>query len=258
MVTYWERKGNRPNRLSVEAPAVNDVPPSGAPQRGDMTRQMEDFAVARRKMVDSQLRTENVTDHEVLAAMGAVPREVFVPSGQKPLAYLDRDIALNDSRARSMMRPAPLARLLQLAEVVPADRAMVVGAGTGYAAAVLARLARSVVALESDPALAAQASRNLVGPSGENVEVAIGPLEAGYPQRGPYDLILLDGAIETQPDVLLDQLTENGRLVAVVGYGRTGIATLFARSDDDVGRRPAFDAGIPPLPGFRKPEVFVF
>lgn len=219
---------------------------------------MEDFAVARRKMVDSQLRTENVTDNEVLAAMGAVPREIFVPPHQRPLAYVDTDIALKGSPPRYLMRAAPLARLVQLAEVVAGDRVLAIGSGSGYSAAVLARLAQSVVALESDPALAAQAARNFADLGIENVEVAIGPLEAGYASGGPYDLILIDGAVETLPEPLFDQLTENGRLVAIVGYGRTGTATLYARSDRQMGSRPAFDAGVPPLPGFRKPEVFVF
>jgi protein-L-isoaspartate(D-aspartate) O-methyltransferase len=219
---------------------------------------MEDFAAARRKMVDSQLRTENVTDNEVLEAMGDVPRELFVPAAQRPLAYIDSDIALKDSPPRYLMRAAPLARMLQLAEVVQTDRALVIGVGTGYAAAVLAGLAASVVALESDTSLAEQAKRNLADLGIRNVEVTVGSLEAGYAAGAPYDLILVDGAVETLPEALFDQIGEGGRLVAVIGYGRTGTATLFTRSDRQVGRRAAFDAGIPPLPGFRKPEVFVF
>jgi protein-L-isoaspartate(D-aspartate) O-methyltransferase len=223
---------------------------------------MEDFADARRKMVDSQLRTENVTDHAVLDAMGAVPREAFVPPHLRPLAYLDRDIALKESAGASpqrfLMRAAPLARLLQLADLAPADRALVIGSGTGYSAAVLDRLVGSVVALESDPALSAQASRNLAELGIANIDVVVGPLDTGYPSAGPYNLILLDGAVEMLPAALFDQLEEAGRLVAIVGYGRTGAATLFTRNDDRMGSRPAFDASVPPLPGFRKPEVFVF
>ena len=156
------------------------------------------------------------------------------------------------------MRAAPLARMLQLAEIVKTDRALVIGVGTGYSAAVVAGLAGSIVALESDPALAEQAKRNLADLAVQTVEIAVGPLEAGYPALAPYDLILLDGAVEVLPDSLMDQLTEGGRLVAVIGYGRTGTATLYTRSDKQIGRRPAFDAGVPPLPGFHKPEVFVF
>jgi protein-L-isoaspartate(D-aspartate) O-methyltransferase len=223
---------------------------------------MEDFADARRKMVDSQLRTESVTDHAVLAAMGAVPREKFVPAHLRPLAYLDRDLPLKEAGRgappRYLMQAAPLARLIQLADIAPRDRVLVVGCGSGYSAAVLARLAASVVALESDPALQAEASRTISDLGIDNVSVVVGPLDGGYPSGGPYDAIVLDGAIETLPEALFDQLTEGGRMVAAVGYGRTGAATLFTKSDHQIGRRPAFDASVPPLPGFRKPEVFVF
>jgi protein-L-isoaspartate(D-aspartate) O-methyltransferase len=253
-------KGNPPIRLSENAVTANDDPlAKGARPRRET---MEDFADARKKMVDSQLRTENVTDHAVLAAMGAVPREAFVPPNLRSLAYLDRGILLKDAAdgapARFLMPPAPLARLIQLADVGPADRVLVVGSGTGYAAAVLARLVDSVLALESDPALSAQAQRTLSELGLANVEPVVGPLEAGYPSGGPYDAILVDGAVEVLPPGLLDQLKDGGRLVAIVGYGRTGTATLFAFSGGKVGRLPAFDASVPPLPGFRKPEVFVF
>lgn len=219
---------------------------------------MDDFADARRKMVDSQVRTENVTDHDVLAAVGDVAREVFVPAHQRGLAYSDSDVLLKDAPPRYLMRAAPLARLVQLADVEPTDRALVVGTATGYSAAVLSRLAQSVVALESDPALAAQAIRNLADLRAANATVVVGPLEDGYTAGAPFDVILVDGAVETLPDGLAGQLADGGRLVAIVGYGRTGTATLYTRSEGDIGRRAAFDAGVPPLPGFRKPEVFVF
>jgi len=220
---------------------------------------MEDFAVARTKMVDSQLRTENVTDYDVLAAMGAVPRELFVPPDQRALAYLDKDIPIGGGTSRRyLMEAAPFARLLQLAEISKTDRVLDVGCGAGYSAAVLASLAGSVVAVESDPALAAQATRNLANLGIENASANVNALEEGHPSGGPYDVILLDGAVERIPDSLFDQLKEGGRLVAVVGYGRAAQATLFTRSDHEIGRRPAFNADVPPLPGFRKPEVFVF
>ena len=223
---------------------------------------MEDFADARRKMVDSQLRTEGVTDRDLLAAMGAVPRELFVAPGQRPLAYVDSDIpmreALDAATPRYLMRPAPFARMVQLAALTPDDRVLVVGCGTGYPAAVVARLAGSVVALESDPALAQNAARNFTDLQIGNIDLVVGPLDAGHAAGGPYDAIIVDGAVESLPDPLLEQIAEGGRLVAVVGYGRTGAATLYTRSDGQIGRRQAFDAVVPPLPGFRNPEVFVF
>jgi protein-L-isoaspartate(D-aspartate) O-methyltransferase len=217
---------------------------------------MSDFAAARTKMVDSQLRTENVTDYDILAAMSDIPRERFVPAGQGRLAYVDRDVPI--AAARYLMEPAPFARLLQIAEVGRSDIVLDVGCGTGYSAAVLARLADSVVALESDADLAGSASATLMDLGVANAAVVTGPLEEGYPSEGPFDVIVVEGAVEVVPDALLSQLKEGGRLVAVVGYGRAAAAKVFTRSAGEVGSRDAFDAAVMPLPGFRKPQAFVF
>ncbi len=223
---------------------------------------MDDYTTARTKMVDSQLRTQSVTDYNVLAAMGAVPREQFLPPASRALAYIDSDLLLApatpDAPARYMMEPAPLGRLAQLADIGEADVVLVVGCATGYSAAVLARLANSVVALEQDADLAARASETLTDLGVDNVAVVTGSLEAGYPSEAPYDVIFLDGAVEVVPATLFDQLKDGGRLVAVVGYGRSAAATLFNRSGSDIGSRVAFDADVQPLPGFRRPKAFVF
>jgi protein-L-isoaspartate(D-aspartate) O-methyltransferase len=219
---------------------------------------MIDFAEQRTKMVESQIRTEDVTDRSVIAAMASVAREKFVPERMAPLAYIDQDLAIAGMGmgGRFLMKPATLARLLQAAGIAPTDRVLDVGCGLGYAAAVLARLAAGVVALEEDAALAAGA-REQLGDVG-NVEVVEGRLEDGHKAGAPYDLILVEGAVEVVPEALLDQLGEGGRLVAVVGYGRSASATVFTKADGDVGDRPAFDADVPPLPGFRRPKGFVF
>lgn len=219
---------------------------------------MIDFAAQRTKMVESQIRTEDVTDRSVIAAMAAVAREKFVPERMAPLAYIDQDLAIAGMGmgGRFLMKPATLARLLQAAGVASTDRALDVGCGLGYAAAVLALLAASVVALEEDATLAAGAREQLG--SFANVKVAEGRLEEGHKAGAPYDLILVEGAVEVVPEALLDQLGEGGRLVAVVGYGRSASATVFTKADGDVGDRPAFDADVPPLPGFRRPKGFVF
>jgi protein-L-isoaspartate(D-aspartate) O-methyltransferase len=223
---------------------------------------MDDFAAARVKMVESQLRTEDVVDYDVLAAMSEVPREHFVPGRAKPLAYIDSDLmikdAVGDAPARYLMAPAPLARLLQAAEVNKSDIVLDVGCATGYSAAVLAHLADSVVALESDEELAATASETLVLLGIDNAAVVTGPLESGYPSEGPYDVIFIGGSVDIVPKPLLDQVKQGGRLVAVVGYGRSAPAMVYTRSDSEVAGSAAFDAGIRPLPGFRKPETFVF
>lgn len=219
---------------------------------------MTDFAAQRAKMIDSQVRTEDVTDRGVITAMGVVPREKFVPARLASLAYIDQDLAIAGmgSGARFLMKPATLARLLQAAGVAPSDRALDVGCGYGYAAAVLSHLAAEVVALEEDALLAGEAAKQLSGLP--NVTVASGELEQGHPAGAPYDLILVEGAVEVVPPALLGQLAEGGRLVAVVGYGRAASATVFTKTDGDIGDRPAFDADVPPLPGFRKPKAFVF
>jgi protein-L-isoaspartate(D-aspartate) O-methyltransferase len=223
---------------------------------------MEDFDAARLKMVDSQLRTEGVTDYAVLAAMGEIPRERFAPPRLRSLAYIDEDLQVKDAEgdvpARYLMEPAPLARLIQAAAIVPSDIVLDIGCATGYSTAVLARVADSVVALEADPELAMLASENLVDLGVANAAVVTGSLVAGYPSEGPYDVIFLGGAVEFVPDALFEQLKEGGRLLGVVGYGRAAQAILFTRTSGDIGSRPIFNAHLRPLPGFNQPKAFVF
>jgi protein-L-isoaspartate(D-aspartate) O-methyltransferase len=223
---------------------------------------MDDFATLRLKMVDSQLKTEGVMDPLVLAAFGAVPREQFVPARLKPIAYVDSDIPIKPADGagpgRYLMEPAPLARLVQAAAIDPGDTILVVGAGTGYSTAVLARLGRGVAAVESDSSLAAEAARTLAALGVANATIVTAPLDRGFAKGAPYDVILIDGAVELVPGALLAQLHDGGRLVAVVGAGRAAQGTVFTRTGDEIGSRPVFNAGIHPLPGFEKPAAFVF
>ncbi len=214
-----------------------------------------DFAAARRKMVASQVRTTEVTDPVVVETMGTVPRELFVPAAAQGFAYIDEDIAI--AKDRYMMEPAVLARLLQLADLQATDNVLVVGAGTGYAAAALAPLVRTVTALESDPALAEHARKALaqVAPS---VAVVTGDLKSGWPANSPYDVILVDGAVGAIPASLKPQLADGGRLVCIVREGPVGRATLVTRAGDSYGSRQEFDAMTPLLPGFEKQAKFVF
>jgi protein-L-isoaspartate(D-aspartate) O-methyltransferase len=214
-----------------------------------------DFAAARRKMVASQIRTSEVTDPVVVEAMAAVPREVFVPPANRDFAYIDEDLAIG--KGRYLMEPVVLARLLQLADLQPMDKALVIGAGTGYSAAVISRLVHSVVALESDRALADFAVQALAS-AGPRVSVVTGDLKGGWPQQSPYDVILVDGAVSELPNALKPQLADGGRLVCIVREGPVGRATLLTRSGDSYGSRQEFDAMTPLLSGFEKQPKFAF
>jgi protein-L-isoaspartate(D-aspartate) O-methyltransferase len=214
-----------------------------------------DFAVARRKMVASQIRTNEVTDPLVVAVMSEVPRERFVPPANRDFAYIDEDLAIG--KGRYLMEAVVLARLLQLADLQSTDHALVVGAGTGYSAAVMARMVRSVVALESDPAMAEEARKALADVA-PGVTVVVGDLKMGCPDKSPFDVIVVDGAVSAIPNSLKPQLADGGRLVCIVREGPVGRATLLTRAGDSYGSRQEFDAMTPILPGFEKLPKFVF
>jgi protein-L-isoaspartate(D-aspartate) O-methyltransferase len=219
-----------------------------------------DFAALRVKMVDGQLRTTDVTDKDVLDAMLSVPREAFVPESARDLAYIDEDLRVSSEGAlpRYLMEPSPFGRLVQLAAISTADRVLDVGCATGYSSAVLARLAASVVALESDPVLADHAAAALSAQGCENVTVAKGELAQGWAAAAPFDVILLGGAVDEIPASLFAQLKEDGRLVAVVGRGNAGAARLYVKHEGVVSSRLAFNAAIRPLPGFEREPAFEF
>ena len=219
---------------------------------------MTDFPQARRMMVEGQIRTNDVTDLDLLAAFDDVPREPFVPERLQPIAYLDRDVLVQETGARCLLKPLVLAKLIKAAEVGEGDRVLDVGCATGYSSAILAKLARLVVALEEDDALAAAAGRTLAAVGAGNVRVVTGKLTEGWPREAPYDVILLNGSIEVAPQALLDQLYDGGRLVAVVGRAPIGRGTVYRRTGTHVSAHPAFDAVAPLLPGFSKPPAFVF
>jgi protein-L-isoaspartate(D-aspartate) O-methyltransferase len=216
---------------------------------------MIDLTAARRMMVDGQVRTADVTDLRILAAMLEVPRERFVPAGKAELAYSDLDLPVGEGR-RCLLKPMVLGKLLQLVEIQETDCVLDVGCATGYSSALLARLASSVVALEEDAALGRAAGEALAGQS--NVKVVTGPLLQGSPQSGPYDVILLQGATELVPEQLLRQLKDGGRLACIRAEGPAGKAVLYRNTDGEMSGRPVFDASAPLLPGFKRAPSFVF
>jgi protein-L-isoaspartate(D-aspartate) O-methyltransferase len=221
---------------------------------------MSGFATARQKMVDGQVRTNDVTDRRILDAMLMVPREAFVPASRQALAYLDLDldVAEGGSAKRFLIKPALTARLLQAAEIGEADRVLVVGCATGYLAALAARLATQVTATESDSALAAKAKDTLSTLGFANVPCKAAACAEGDPAAAPYDVIILNGATEVTPNALLEQLKEGGRLVGVSAETTPPRAMMLTRSHGEFGHRALFDAAAPVLPGLEQAPAFVF
>jgi protein-L-isoaspartate(D-aspartate) O-methyltransferase len=219
--------------------------------------QTMNHAAARLNMIESQLRTNKVYDQRVLQAFLDVPREIFVDEGRRPFAYIDEDVPLGEGRF--LMEPMVLGRLLQVANPRADEKALEVASGTGYAAALLARLVRKVVGLESNTAFAARANANLRSLGAGNAKVREGALGAGCADEAPFGLILVSGAVSEIPPALLDQLAEGGRLVAVVRPpAAVGQAVLIERADGVLSRRTVFDAGTPLLPELVRAPSFVF
>lgn len=212
---------------------------------------MDDFVAARRTMIDSQLRPEGVADPALVNAIASLPREKFVPESARSLAYGDRLVPLGNGRA--LAPPAVTGRLLGELEPRRGERALVVGAATGYSAALLEALGLEVTALESDPALAAMARAAL-----PDIDLVEGDLAAGYPAGAPYDIILIDGAIEHIPPEITAQLVEGGRIAAVIVDRGVGRLTVGRNAGGRVGLRTIADADVAPLPGFERPKAFTF
>lgn len=215
-----------------------------------------DFAAARVKMVDNQIRTTDVTDYAILRAFLTVPREQFVSEDRRDLAYIDVDLPVG--KGRYVMEPSPFAKLLQLAAVGRDDVVLDVGCATGYSAAVLSELAASVVALEEDAELASLASERLSASGARSCSVVRGPLAQGWAEKAPFDVIVFEGAVGELPGLFFDQLRDRGRLVVVEGSGNSAMAKLYTKEDGVVSDRFAFNCSVKPLPGFEPPQRFVF
>jgi protein-L-isoaspartate(D-aspartate) O-methyltransferase len=211
------------------------------------------FEQMRRAMVSNSLRTTGVNDPRVLAAIGAVPRERFVPPERVAIAYADVSVPLGNSR--ELNSPLSFARMLTEVSPQEGERALLIGAASGYSAAVLERLVGSVVAVEEDPELVRTARELLAGTGVKLVEGA--PTE-GDPEGAPYDLIVIDGAVEFVPDALIDQLVDGGRVAtAILDRGVTRIA-IGRKAGEAFGIAPMTDSASIILPGFAKPRAFSF
>jgi len=219
---------------------------------------MNDYSAARTNMVEGQIKPNRVTDVRLMERFGEVPRERFVPGPLRATAYVDEDLPIGGGRY--MMEPMVLARLLDAADLAPSDIVLTLGAGSGYAAAIMAGLCSTVVGIEPEQALVSRATETLADLQIDNAVIIEGDLSAGYPDQAPFNVIVFEGAIASVPENVLSQLADDGRLVAVVNDGRGGLgdASLWLKTSAGVGKRPLFEAGTPHLPGFTPIPTFEF
>ena len=223
---------------------------------------MFDYEMARRRMVDNQLRTNEVFDSRILSAMNKIPRESFLPVSKRATAYIDENIFVKEGSTeqitRFMLKPTIIARLLELAEPKSTDLALVVASTEGYAATIIAQVVESVVGVEEDEELV-DSSMNVISELGtDNLAIVAGKISRGMESEGPYDIVFINGAVEEVPDALFEQLNDGGRLVVVVGLGLAAQAMLYRKSGNSVSGVAKFNASVPLLPGMQLPKEFEF
>ena len=206
-------------------------------------------------MVDTQVRPSDVTKFPIIDAMLTVPREVFVPAAQREAAYVGENLPLGGGRV--MLDPRTLAKLLDALDIQPTEVVLDIGCGLGYSTAVLAHLAEFVVALEDDEARATEAQAILSEQGIDNAAVMTGILSDGAAKSGPYDVIVIEGAVEQVPVALLDQLKDGGRIGAIYAEAALGVVRIGHKTDGRMNWRFAFNAGAPVMAGFQKQAAFV-
>ncbi len=216
---------------------------------------MTDFATRRRMMVDTQIRPSDVTKFPIIEAMLSVPRELYVPDEQREAAYMGENVPLGGDRV--VLDPRVLAKMLDALDVQPDELVLDIGCGLGYSTAVLARMAEAVVAVEEDATMVADAQSILSEQGVDNAAVIEGSLAEGDAKHGPYDVIVLQGAVEHMPEALLQQVKEGGKIIAVFQEGALGICRVGYKIDGELSWRFAFNAGAPVLPGFERQRAFV-
>ena len=217
---------------------------------------MSDFAERRRIMVDTQVRPSDVTKFPIIDAMLTVPRERFVPDALRETAYMGEHVPLGEGRV--VLDPRVLAKMIEAVDIDRDDLVLDIGAGLGYSAAVMARMAEAVIALEENPEFAKEAERVLGENGADNVAVVEGALADGAAKHGPYDVIIVEGGAEVIPDAITSQLKDGGRIVAIFADGRLGTARVGHCFDGAISWRSAFNANAPTLPGFERAREFVF
>jgi protein-L-isoaspartate(D-aspartate) O-methyltransferase len=215
---------------------------------------MTDFQTRRVMMVDTQVRPSDVTKFPIIDAMLSIPREVYVPRDKREAAYMGENVVIREGRV--VLEPRTLAKLLDALDIHPGELVLDIGCGLGYSSAVIARLADAVVAVEDDPAMAAEAEQTLANESVDNAAVIVGPLCEGAAKHGPYDVITIQGGVEQIPASLLAQLKDGGRIGAVFMEGALGVARVGYKSDGKMSWRFAFNAAAPVLSGFAAARAF--
>ncbi|QIK40917.1 protein-L-isoaspartate O-methyltransferase family protein [Pontivivens nitratireducens] len=217
---------------------------------------MTDFKSARTAMVDCQIRPSEVTRYPIIQAMLTVPREQYLPSEAQAIAYMGEHVDIGGGRV--CLDPRVLAKLIDALAIQPDDLVLDIGCGLGYSTAIIANIAEAVVALEEDEALAEEAAATLSAQGVDNAVVEKGPLVAGAPSHGPYDVIIIQGGIEALPDAIADQLRPDGRIAVIEMMGPLGVAQLGVKGANGISWRRSFDATAPILPGFAAEKAFVF
>lgn len=215
---------------------------------------MTDFATRRRMMVDTQVRPSDVTKFPVIEALLSVPRELFAPDAQREAAYAGENLVL--CAGRVMLEPRTLAKMLDALNVSRDELVLDIGCGFGYSAAVVARMAQAVVAVEDDELMSGEAQALLSDAGADNVVLHVGPLSEGAAEHGPYDVIVIQGGVGEVPENLLDQLKDDGRIACLFMDGALGIVRIGHKRDGFVSWRFDFNAGAPILPGFEKQQAF--
>jgi protein-L-isoaspartate(D-aspartate) O-methyltransferase len=215
---------------------------------------MADFSKRRTMMVDTQVRPSDVTKFPIIEAMLAIPREAYVPDALREAAYVGENLEIAPGRV--LLEPRTLAKMLDALDIQPGDLVLDVGAGLGYSSAVAARLSEAVIALEQDETLANEAQRRLSDQGVDNAAVVVGSLAAGSARHAPFDVVIVQGGVETLPDAITMQVREGGRIACLFIEGSLGVVRIGLKQGGRVNWRFGFNAAAPLLPGFARAREF--